>query len=97
MPTAIVTGSGGLMGSESVRHFVEAGYDVIGLDNDMRAWFFGPSATTQPVSEALGEQFAEFQLINMDIRDADAVDLLFARHAKELSLVIHTAAQPSHD
>ena len=46
MPTAIVTGSGGLIGSESVQHFVEAGYDVIGLDNDMRAYFFGPAAST---------------------------------------------------
>ena len=82
MPTAIVTGSGGLVGSESVRYFVEAGYDVVGLDNDMRAWFFGPSATTQPVSEALAERFAEFQLIDLDIRDADAVDLLFARQPR---------------
>jgi CDP-paratose 2-epimerase len=46
VPTAIVTGSGGLIGSESVRHFVEAGYDVIGIENDMRAYFFGPSAST---------------------------------------------------
>ena len=55
MPTAII-GSGGLVGSESVRRFVAAGYDGVGLDNDMRARFFGPSATTRPVSEALAEQ-----------------------------------------
>lgn len=50
MPTAIITGSGGLVGSESVRHFVEEGYDVVGLDNDMRARFFGPAASTRPVT-----------------------------------------------
>ena len=48
IPVAIVTGSGGLIGSESVRHLVESGYDVIGLENDMRARFFGPSASTAP-------------------------------------------------
>ena len=46
MPAAIVTGSGGLIGSESVAHFVQAGYDVIGLENDLRASFFGPDAST---------------------------------------------------
>ena len=46
MPTAIITGSGGLIGSESVRHFVQAGYEVVGLENDMRARFFGPDAST---------------------------------------------------
>ena len=48
MPLAIVTGSGGLIGSESVAHFVEAGFDVIGLENDMRSYFFGPAASTAP-------------------------------------------------
>ena len=69
MPTAI-TASSGLVGSESVRHFVEGGYDVIGLDNDMRARYFGPSATTLPVSDALAEQHADFHAIDMDIHDA---------------------------
>ena len=54
MGIAVVTGSGGLIGSESVRHFVGAGYDVIGLENDMRARFFGPDASTHPVTERLG-------------------------------------------
>jgi CDP-paratose 2-epimerase len=46
MPVAIVTGSGGLIGSESVGHFIEAGFDVVGLENDMRARFFGEDAST---------------------------------------------------
>ncbi len=53
MPTAIVTGSGGLIGSESVSHFVRSGYDVLGLENDMRATFFGPDASTTHTTETL--------------------------------------------
>jgi CDP-paratose 2-epimerase len=97
MSTAIITGSGGLVGSESVTYFIDAGYDVVGLDNDMRAQFFGAGASTLPVTRALDERFDEFHPMAVDIRDADAVDAIFARHAKQLALVIHTAAQPSHD
>jgi CDP-paratose 2-epimerase len=94
--TAIITGSGGLIGSESVQHFVEAGSDVIGLENDMRARFFGPSASTRSVTERLQERYPEFRSVELDIRDADGVERAFAK-ATELELVIHTAAQPSHD
>jgi CDP-paratose 2-epimerase len=97
VPTAIVTGSGGLIGSESVAHLVGVGYDVIGLENDMRAQFFGAEASTQRVTERLVEQHPEFRSLEVDIRDADAVLRLFAEHASSLELVIHTAAQPSHD
>ena len=97
MPLAIVTGSGGLIGSESVRFFVEQGFDVIGLENDMRARFFGPEASTSAVSERLVEELDGFRWEQLDIRDSDGVDRLFARHAREIELVVHTAAQPSHD
>jgi CDP-paratose 2-epimerase len=98
MPTAIVTGSGGLIGSESVAHFVETGFDVIGLENDMRARFFGPEASTRPVTERLLERFPdEFRSLEVDIRDAGAVMRVFADVGSSLGLVIHTAAQPSHD
>jgi CDP-paratose 2-epimerase len=97
MPTAIVTGSGGLIGSESVRYFVEAGFDVIGLENDMRAQFFGPDASTSAVSEELVERYDSFRWLPLDIRDTDGVDRVFRDSATRLELVIHTAAQPSHD
>lgn len=98
MPTAIVTGSGGLIGSESVERFVEAGFDVIGLDNDMRSYFFGPTASTAPTTERLLQALGDsFQALDLDIRDAESVNRVFARHANSLELVIHTAAQPSHD
>jgi CDP-paratose 2-epimerase len=98
MPVAIVTGSGGLIGSESVKHFVEAGYDVVGLENDMRARFFGAEASTAHTTEMLARQYPqEFQTIEIDIRDADGVGGIFAERAGAIELVIHTAAQPSHD
>lgn len=98
MPTAIVTGSGGLIGSESVAHFIEAGYEVIGLENDMRARFFGEPASTSRTTERLVRGYeGSFRSLEIDIRDNDAVDRVFAEHASGVELVIHTAAQPSHD
>ena len=95
MPTAIVTGSGGLIGSESVAYFVEAGYEVIGLENDMRARFFGDEASTQVVTQRLAAQYPEFRSLEIDIRDRDAVSRAFV--GAGVDLVIHAAAQPSHD
>jgi CDP-paratose 2-epimerase len=98
VPVAIITGSGGLVGSESVAHFVEAGLDVVGVDNDMRSVFFGESASTRPQSMRLERAYpSEFEHVDLDIRAAEAIDGLFATHARELELVIHAAAQPSHD
>jgi CDP-paratose 2-epimerase len=98
MKTVIVTGSGGLIGSAAVQHFVEAGYDVIGLDNDMRAEFFGPQASTAAITERLRAAYPrEFRSIDLDIRDEAGVDRVFAEVAHDLALVIHAAAQPSHD
>jgi CDP-paratose 2-epimerase len=98
MPVAIVTGSGGLIGSESVAHFIERGYDVVGIENDMRAYFFGPDASTSSQSKRLQDRYPDsFHSLDIDIRDTDAIDRLFAENASQLELVIHTAAQPSHD
>jgi len=97
MTVAIVTGSGGLIGSESVRHLVEQGLDVVGIENDMRSRFFGPEASTAAVTEELVRELPEFRSEELDIRDAEGVDRLFARHAGQVAVVIHTAAQPSHD
>jgi CDP-paratose 2-epimerase len=97
MPIAIVTGSGGLIGSESVRYFVEQGFEVIGIDNDMRTRFFGPEASTRAVSERLEAELNDFRPLDLDIRDGDGVTDVFARHAREVELIVHAAAQPSHD
>jgi CDP-paratose 2-epimerase len=94
---ALVTGSGGLVGSDSVRNLVETGWDVIGLENDMRAGFFGPSASTAHTTGELVAAYPEFRSLELDVRDTEGVDRVFAEHAGRLELVIHTAAQPSHD
>ena len=98
MPTALVTGSGGLIGSESVRHFVEAGFDVVGIENDMRARFFGPSASTARTTARLVRSLGEsFRTLEIDIRDRASIGRVFADFAPSLELIVHTAAQPSHD
>jgi CDP-paratose 2-epimerase len=97
MATAIVTGSGGLIGSESVRYFAAQGFDVIGIENDMRARFFGADASTTPTSTRLVAELDAFRWEQLDIRDADAIMRLFERNAKKIELIVHTAAQPSHD
>lgn len=97
MKTAIVTGSGGLIGSQSVSHLVESGWKVIGLENDQRSKFFGPESSTRPTSESLIERYEDFESIDLDIRDAAGVNRVFAGVEGGVDLVIHTAAQPSHD
>jgi CDP-paratose 2-epimerase len=98
VPRAIVTGSGGLVGSETVSYLVAAGFDVIGVENDMRSYFFGPEASTRHQTERLLETYGSaFRSLELEIRDGDAVESLFAEHATGLELVVHTAAQPSHD
>jgi CDP-paratose 2-epimerase len=97
MPVAIITGSGGLIGSEAVAHFVEAGFDVVGLENNMRAWFFGERGSTLETTRQLRQRYPEFQTLDLDIRDTDSVERVFSRYAGAIELVVHTAAQPSHD
>ncbi len=75
MPVAIITGSGGLIGSESVSHFVQAGFDVVGIDNDMRATFFGAIRLDQPQTRRLEQAYpSEFHPLDLDIRAAEAID-----------------------
>src|ERR1700691_2541085 len=97
MPVAIITGSGGLIGSEAVTHFVEAGFDVVGVENNMRARLFGEQASTAETTMRLSRLHPELQVVDLDIRDADGIMRLFSRHRRRIGLVVHTAAQPSHD
>jgi CDP-paratose 2-epimerase len=97
MAVAIVTGSGGLIGSAAVRRFAQDGFDVVGVENDMRARFFGPDASTAANTRRLLDDCETFRHVDLDVRDRDGVERLFAQHAGRIELVVHTAAQPSHD
>ncbi len=97
MKTAIVTGSAGLIGSQASRRLLDLGYRVVGIDNDMRSRFFGPEASTRGTRDELVRLSTEYRHADIDIRDARAIGDLFREHARGLDMVIHAAAQPSHD
>ena len=98
MSIAVVTGSAGLIGSEAAMFFVDVGFDVIGIDNDMRCVFFGEEASTawkrRHLERTLGHRYHHYDI---DIRQEEAIQALFKRYGTNISLIIHTAAQPSHD
>jgi CDP-paratose 2-epimerase len=94
---AIVTGSAGLIGSEAVKLFASKGLSVIGIDNDMRSAFFGAEASTAWNLRALKQSIPDYTHYDIDIRDSEALSKLFKQHGNAISVVIHCAAQPSHD
>ncbi len=91
----LVTGSAGLIGSESVRWFCERGFFVVGVDNDMRRYFFGAEASTQWNRRQLEDKYKNYTHYAIDIRDNTQLENLFSKY--NFDLIIHTAAQPSHD
>jgi len=97
MAIALVTGAGGLIGSEAVGFLIEKGLDVVGVDNDMRSYFFGNDASTKWRVAELEQTHKRYRHQNIDIRDFDAVNKLFLELGHQLTVVIHAAAQPSHD
>ncbi len=98
MKTILVTGSNGLIGSESVAFFCEKGFHVVGLDNDMRKTFFGDDASTEWNRRRLLEKYPRlYSHYDVDIRNHDGVKQVFSDHGKAFDLIVHTAAQPSHD
>jgi CDP-paratose 2-epimerase len=97
MHTIIVTGSAGLIGSETVKHFAGDGARVVGIDNDMRAQFFGEEASTRHTRQDLIEKVRAYEHHDLDIRDERAINDLFKKYATNISAVVHSASQPSHD
>ena len=98
MSVALVTGSGGLVGSEAAAVFGDLGYDVVGIDNDMRRVFFGEQASTRPNRVRLQQRLKRrYRHVDADIRDRSAIVELFGRYGSAIEVVIHAAAQPSHD
>lgn len=97
MSVIIVTGAAGLIGSEAVRFFCKKNYDVIGIDNNLRKTFFGEDACTEWNRKQLEQEYPNYSHHNIDIRDNETVTRIFKKHGKHINLIIHTAAQPSHD
>ena len=94
-PRVLVTGSCGLIGSEVAVYFSRLGFDITGVDNNLRATFFGPEGDTRRSLERLRKECRVYDHRDIDIRDREGIFLLL----KELrpNLIVHTAAQPSHD
>lgn len=97
MSVGLITGSAGLVGSEAVRHFAAKGLRMVGIDNDMRRYFFGQDGSTAWMREQLQATVKSYEHHAVDVRDPEAIGTLFRRFGKDISLVIHAAAQPSHD
>jgi CDP-paratose 2-epimerase len=97
MNIAVITGSAGLIGSEAVDFFSDKFDLVVGIDNNLREYFFGEQGSTHWNKNRLEETFSNYKHYNLDIRSVEAVDNLFREYGEDIRLVLHTAAQPSHD
>ncbi len=98
MAVVIVTGSAGLIGSESVHFFARLGFEIVGIDNDMRSFFFGESASTAWNRNRLKDSYnSQYHHYNIDIRDREGIENTFREYSSDIVLIVHTAAQPSHD
>ena len=97
MSVIIVTGAAGLIGSETCKRFHKDNLTIVGIDNDMRARFFGPDASTHPTRKRLESSLKHYQHFEADIRDAGAIETIFKKFGADIKAVVHTAAQPSHD
>jgi CDP-paratose 2-epimerase len=97
MSIILITGSSGLVGSESVNFFSKKGFDVVGIDNDLRKFFFGNEASTNKIKKNLIRNNKRFKNYNTDIRNYNGLEKIYKKFKKNISLIIHCAAQPSHD
>jgi CDP-paratose 2-epimerase len=98
MSVVVITGSAGLIGSEAALFFGQLGFDIVGFDNDMRSVFFGVEASTRWSRQQLEQSLcAHYRHFDADVRNSEAINKVFKQYGSNIELVIHTAAQPSHD
>ena len=97
MNIVLITGSGGLIGSESVSFFSSKFDKVVGIDNDMRKYFFGDEASTNWKVNRIKETIDNYEHYAVDIRDYSILESIFKKYGSNIKMVVHTAAQPSHD
>ena len=97
MPIVIITGSVGLVGSEAVNFFSQKGFRVIGIDNNLRKFFFGNDGSTSWLKKKIIKNNPKYKHFSVDIRNYRSLEKIFKIYKKSISLIIHCAAQPSHD
>src|SRR3990167_8233900 len=97
MGIAVVTGSAGLIGSEAARYFAGRSLNVVGVDNDLRKYFFGAEASTAWNRKILAKEVKGYTHHDLDIRDLKGLEKVFKKYTTDIKLIIHAAAQPSHD
>jgi CDP-paratose 2-epimerase len=97
MKIALITGSAGLIGSEAVSFLANKFDKIIGIDNDQRAYFFGENASTSWNRKRIEEEYGNYVHYNVDIRNLNELENIFKKYNTDIDLIIHAAAQPSHD
>ena len=97
MSLVLITGSCGLVGSESSVFFSEKGFDVLGIDNNSRKSFFGKDGDINWVKNKLKRNIKNYKHFDLDIRNYNSIEKIFKKYKKRIKLIIHSAAQPSHD
>ncbi|MDD5662597.1 MAG: NAD-dependent epimerase/dehydratase family protein [Candidatus Omnitrophica bacterium] len=97
MSIALITGSCGLVGSETVNFFAEKGFDTVGIDNNMRKSFFGQGGSVAWNRKRLQKKHKNYRHYSADIRNVSKVNGIFKKYASGIRLIVHSAAQPSHD
>ena len=98
MKIALITGSCGLVGSESVEFFIKKKFTVIGIDNDLRKFFFGKEASTKWIKSFLEKKYNKNYIhFNSDISKINDIEKIFKKYKHNIKVIIHSAAQPSHD
>ena len=97
MSIVIITGSNGLVGSEAVNFFSKKGFKVLGIDNNLRKFFFGSDGSTSWLKKKIIKENSKYKHFNADIRNYQSLEKIFKTYRNNISLIIHCAAQPSHD
>ena len=97
MSLALITGSCGLVGSESAEFFAKKGFGIVGVDNNLRKFFFGKDGDVSWIKNKLKKNLSKYYHYDSDIRNYSALEKIFKKYKKNISVIIHAAAQPSHD
>ena len=97
MSLVLITGSCGLVGSEAAIFFSKKGFEILGVDNNARRFFFGPDGDISWIKKSLKKKIKNYNHYNIDIRNYNSLKKIFSKYRSQIKLIIHCAAQPSHD